>query len=106
MNIFVGGIAYACTEENLRKEFEAFGVVSKVVILKDRITGIPRGFGFIDMSAKLEAEAAIKALNGKEFMGLVLNVKEAQPKSYSPFIPGSSRGSGWGGNGRGLRKRY
>ena len=106
MNIFVGGVAYACTEENLRKEFEAFGVVSKVAILKDRITGIPRGFGFVDMSAKLEAEAAISALNGKEFMGLVLNVKEAQPKSYRPFIPGSSQGSDWGGNGRATRKRF
>ena len=105
MNIFVGNVAYASTEETLRKELEAFGIVSKVTILKDRITGIPRGFGFVEMNSKEEAQAAINALNGKEFLGLVLNVNESRPKTETPRT-GRNQGSNWGSNGYSARKRY
>lgn len=102
MNIFVGNLAHASTEDDLRKEFEAFGVVSKVSILKDKFTGAPRGFGFVEMNSKEEGEAAMNALNGKDFMGRPLSVNEARPKTE--FAPrsggGSSRGS-WGGSGGG-----
>jgi len=95
MNIFVGNLAHAGTEDDLRKEFEAFGVVSKVSILKDKFTGAPRGFGFVEMASKTEAEAAMNALNGKDFMGRPLNVNEARPKTES-----SPRGGGGFGGGR------
>jgi RNA recognition motif-containing protein len=106
MNIFVGNVAYASTEESLRKEFESFGVVSKVAILKDRVTGIPRGFGFVEMDSKQEAEAAISALNGKEFLGLVLNVNEARAKNENPRSTDRSQGGDWSGKGQGNKKRY
>jgi RNA recognition motif-containing protein len=105
MNIFVGNVAYASTEEGLRKEFEIFGVVSKVAILKDRVTGIPRGFGFVEMVSKEEAEAAISALNGKEVLGLVLNVNEARAKENSHSTVRNQDGD-WSGNGRNNKKRY
>ena len=106
MNIFVGNVAYATTEEGLRKEFEGFGVVSKVEILKDRVTGIPRGFGFVEMASQQEAQAAISALHGKEFLGLVLNVNEARAKKENS--QGTFRGQDGGlrGQGHGNKKRY
>lgn len=106
MNIFVGNVAYASTEENLRQAFEAFGVVSKASILKDRVTGIPRGFGFVEMDSKEEAEAAIVALNGKEFMGLVLNVNVAHPKNENPRGNARNQGGDWADIKYGNKKRY
>jgi RNA recognition motif-containing protein len=109
MNIFVGNLAHASSEEDLRKEFEAFGVVSKVSILKDKFTGEPRGFGFVEMASKTEAEAAMAALNGKDFMGRALNVNEARPKTDAPRGAGAGRSSGGGGWDRdrgGRRDRY
>jgi len=106
MNIFVGNVAYASTEEGLRKEFESFGVVSKVAILKDRVTGIPRGFGFVEMASKEEAEAAISALHGKEFLGLMLNVNEAHAKKENSHRTVRSQNGDWSGNGHGNKKRY
>jgi len=114
MNIFVGNLPHASSEEDLRKEFEAFGVVSKVSILKDKFTGAPRGFGFVEMSSKEEAEAAMNTLNGKDFMGRPLSVNEARPKEESSNRGGSrSGGSGGGWNrdrndrgGSGRRDRY
>ena len=107
MNIFVGNLAHVSTEEDLRKEFEAFGVVSKVSILKDKFTGEPRGFGFVEMASKAEAEAAMNALNGKDFMGRALNVNEARPKTESPRGAGGGRSSGgWDRDRGGRRDRY
>ncbi|MBF0504174.1 MAG: RNA-binding protein [Candidatus Omnitrophica bacterium] len=106
MNIFVGNVAYASTEEGLRKEFENFGVVSCVTILKDRVTGIPRGFGFVEMVSQQEAEAAISGLHGKEVLGLVLNVSEARAKTEYPRSTDRNQGGDWHGNGLGHKKRY
>jgi RNA recognition motif-containing protein len=106
MNIFVGNVAYASTEESLRKEFENFGVVSKVAILKDRVTGIPRGFGFVEMASKEEAEAAISALHGKEVLGLVLNVNEARVKKENSHSTVRGQDGDWSGNGHSNKKRY
>lgn len=58
MNIFVGNLSRDVTEEDLRQAFSAFGQVSKVTILKDKFSGEPRGFGFVEMPAKAEAQAA------------------------------------------------
>jgi len=81
MNIYVGNLSREVTEEELREAFKAFGQVTSVSIIKDRYGGQPRGFAFVDMPAKAEAQAAITGLNGKEFKGKKLVVNEARPSS-------------------------
>jgi RNA recognition motif-containing protein len=79
MNIYVSNLSREVTEEELREAFKAFGQVTSVSIIKDRYGGQPRGFAFIDMPTKAEAQAAITGLNGKEFKGRKLVVNEARP---------------------------
>ena len=98
MNIFVGNLSRDVTEEELRAAFSAFGQVSKVTILKDKFSGEPRGFGFVEMPAKAEAQAAINGMNQKDLNGRALNVNEARPKTERSG--GGGRG-GWGGRGGG-----
>jgi len=81
MNIYVGNLSRDVTEEDLGQAFEAFGKVSGVTIVKDKFSGASRGFGFVEMPAKGEAQAAIATLNGKELKGRTLNVNEARPRS-------------------------
>ena len=99
MNIYVGNVSREVTEEDLRQAFEAFGEVTSVKIIKDRYSGESRGFGFVEMPDKADAESAITGLKEKEFKGRTLNVNEARPRSGGR---GSGRGPG-GGNrsGRG-----
>jgi RNA recognition motif-containing protein len=80
MNIYVGNLSREFTEEELREAFKAFGQVTSVSIIKDKYSGQPRGFGFVDMPAKAEAQAAITGLNGKELKGRRLTVNEARPR--------------------------
>ena len=84
MNIFVGNIAHALTEDELRAAFEQYGTVSTVQIIKDKYTGDSRGFGFVEMADLNEANAAIENLNGKELKGRPINVNEARPKEDNP----------------------
>jgi RNA recognition motif-containing protein len=89
------------TEEDLRQAFGAFGQVGTVTIIKDKFTGESRGFGFIEMPGKDEAQAAITGMNGKELKGRSLNVNEARPRSDGRRGGGGGRGrSGGGGGGR------
>lgn len=81
MNIYVGNLSRGITEEDLRQAFEAFGQVASVSIIKDRFTGVPRGFGFVEMPVSAEAQSAINGLTGKELKGQALNVNEARPRS-------------------------
>jgi RNA recognition motif-containing protein len=81
MNIYVGNLSYNTTEENLRQAFEGFGEVAKVNIITDKFSGKSRGFGFVEMPTKGEAEAAMTGLNGKELDGQTLNVNEARPRA-------------------------
>ena len=83
------------TEEDLQEAFKAFGQVTSATLIKDKFSGEPRGFGFIEMPGKAEAQAAIAGMNGKELKGRVLNVNEAQPRT--------ERGGGGGGRGGGRR---
>lgn len=117
MNIFVGNLSRDVTEEDLRAAFSAFGQVSKVTILKDKFSGEPRGFGFVEMPAKAEAQAAINGMNQKDLKGRALNVNEARPKTERPGGGGGGRGGfgnrgggggGWGnrGGGGGGRRSY
>ncbi|MFH1641073.1 MAG: hypothetical protein ABIA66_03810 [Candidatus Omnitrophota bacterium] len=80
MNIFIGNLAFASTQEDVKKLFSGFGVVSSVLILMDKKGRKSRGFGFAEMPDEQEAQAAIAALNDKEFMGRVLKVEEGRPR--------------------------
>lgn len=93
MNIYVGNLSRESTSDDLREAFEAFGEVESTHVVKDRFTGESRGFGFVEMPSKEEAQAAIDNLNGKEFMGQEINVSEARPRK-------DHRGGG-GRDGRG-----
>ncbi|MCP5003979.1 MAG: RNA-binding protein [Planctomycetes bacterium] len=81
MNIYIGNMSYETTEADLRLACEAFGKVESVSIIKDKITGQPKGFAFVEMPSKSEGQAAIDGLNGKELNERVLNVNEARPRS-------------------------
>ncbi len=80
MNIYVGNLSHEMTEEELRGAFEAFGQVESVAVIKDKFTGESRGFAFVEMPAKAEAQAAIAGLNDTELQGRTLNVNEARPR--------------------------
>ncbi len=81
MNIYVGNLPHEVTDEELREAFEAFGQVTSLNIIKDRDSGQPRGFGFVEMPANAEGQAAISGLNGKEMKERTLTVSEARPRS-------------------------
>lgn len=80
MNIYVGNLPYGLSESELRDAFANFGAVSTVKILTDRETGRSRGFGFVEMPNRTEAEAAVANLNGKDVGGRPLRVNEARPR--------------------------
>jgi len=105
------------TEEELQKEFVAYGEVTSVSILTDKFSGQPKGFGFVEMASKSEAEAAITGLNGKVLRERTIVVNEARPRSDNRDGEsyGDRRGGGYGGGygsdrgGRpkgGRQKRY
>ena len=83
MNIFVGNLPLEMTEDELRQEFIAFGQVMSVSVMNDRYigSGQPRGYGFVEMVSKFEAEAAVASLKGKTIRGQVIEVVEALPLS-------------------------
>jgi RNA recognition motif-containing protein len=97
VNIYVGNLSFEVSEEDVRGAFEAFGKVETAKIITDKYSGASRGFGFVEMPSKDEAQAAISGLNGKELKGRALNVNEARPRAERP------RGGGGGGRGRGDR---
>lgn len=97
MSIYVGNLSYQVTAEDLKMAFAEYGTVSSVQLPTDRETGRPRGFAFVEMSSEAEETAAIKALDGAEWMGRDLKVNKAKPREER----GPSRGGGnWGGGGR------
>ena len=81
MDIYVGNLAREVTEEELKQEFMAFGEVTSVSIMKDRYSGQPRGFGFVEMPSKTEGQAAISGLKAKTLKDRTLEVSEARPRS-------------------------
>ncbi len=100
MNIYVGNISRGVTEAELREAFAAFGEVSSAAIIKDKMTGESRGFGFVEMANKDEAEKAIAALNGKDLKGRTLTVNEARPRTDRPARPAGGGGGRGGFGGR------
>lgn len=79
--IFVGNLAFSVTEAEVRTAFEAHGEVASVSLITDRMTGRPRGFGFVEMPDDAAAKAAIEALNQTELQGRAITVNEARSKS-------------------------
>src|SRR5215470_11185229 len=100
-NIYVGNLDFNVGEDELRQAFAAYGQVDNVTILKDRDTGQPRGFGFVEMANDEEAEKAINAINGTQLGNRALNVNEARPKANKGFGGGGGRGGYGGGRGGG-----
>ena len=102
MNIYVGDLAYDVSAEDLRQAFEAYGEVSSANIIKDKYSGQPRGFAFVEMPNDGEAQAAIKNLNGKELSGRQIKVSEARPRADrgGPGRQGGSGGRSSFGGGR------
>lgn len=101
MNIYVGNLSHDATEEDVRQAFEAFGEVSTINLIKDKFSGESRGFGFVEMPTKSEADAAITALNGQELKGRAVNVNEARPRAEGRRSGGGGGRGGRGGSGRG-----
>ena len=100
MNIYVGNISRTVTEQELREAFEAYGAVQSAAIIKDKFSGESRGFGFVEMPNKEEADKAISSLNGKDLKGRNLTVNEARPRTDRPRTGGGGGRGGFGG-GRG-----
>jgi RNA recognition motif-containing protein len=94
MNIYVGNLAREASESDLRDAFQAYGEVSSAAIIKDKFSGDSRGFGFVEMPNKSEAEQAISSLNGKSIKGRNVTVNEAKPRTDSRG--GSGSGGGFG----------
>ncbi len=93
MNIYVGNLSFQTTEQGLRAAFGAHGKVSYASIIKDRTTGRPRGFGFLEMPNDSEARTAIQAMNETELDGRILKVDEAREKQDRSR--GRSEGRRW-----------
>jgi len=98
MNIYVGNLSPETTEDDLREAFEAFGQVDNANVIKDKYSGESRGFGFVEMASKDEAQKAIDEMNGKDLKGSPINVNEARPR---PDRGGGGGGGRRGGGGRG-----
>ena len=78
--LFVGNLSYTVVEDELRELFGQYGEVTSAVVPKDRDTGRPRGFAFVEMQSQAAAEAAIKGLDGRQFAGREMKVGISQPK--------------------------
>src|ERR1700690_2408435 len=108
-NIFVGNLNFQTTQDELYAAFAQYGAVERVNIVTDRDTGQPRGFAFVEMTEKRDAETAISQLNGAELNGRAINVNEARPKpaggggGFGGRGGGGGRGGSGGGGGRGGR---
>ena len=113
MNIYIGNLAYEVTEADIKQEFEVFGEVMSVSIVKDQYSGQSKGFGFVEMPKLTEGQAAITGLNGKQIKGRSVMVNIARPKGEGGSRSGGSGGSsgsysqrGGSSGNRGGSRRY
>jgi RNA recognition motif-containing protein len=107
--IYVGGLPYSATEQELNSLFATHGSVESARVITDKFTGQSRGFGFVEMASGEEASKAISALNGTQMGGRTLTVNEAKPQEpRSGGGGGGDRGGrgGFGGGGGGNRDRW
>ena len=101
MNIYVGNLSYDTTEDGMRAAFEQFGSVDSSRVIMDRMSGRPRGFGFVEMPDNSEGQAAIDGLNGTQLDSRAINVNEARPREDRGPRGGNGGGNGGGGGGGG-----
>ncbi len=99
--LFVGNLSFNATENDLQDAFAAHGTVVEAHLMMDRMSGRPRGFGFVTMGSPEEAQKAIDALNGTEIDGRALTVNVARPREERPRSGGGGGGGGGGGYGGG-----
>ena len=99
--LYVGGIPYRTTEDDMKAAFSEAGEVTSVSIISDRMTGRSRGFGFVEMADEAQAQAAIDRWDGKEFDGRMLSVSMARPQGDRPAGDRPARSGGFGGGNRG-----
>jgi RNA recognition motif-containing protein len=105
--IYVGGLPYSATEQELNSLFAAHGSVESARVITDKFTGQSRGFGFVEMASGEEASKAISALNGTQMGGRTLTVNEAKPQEPRSGGGGDRGGrGGFGGGGGGNRDRW
>jgi len=97
--LYVGGLPYSTTEDQLRDAFAQAGAVSSAVIIMDKMSGRSKGFGFVEMTSDDDAGKAIDMWNGKDFGGRTLTVNEARP--MEPRRDSRGGGGGYGGGSRG-----
>jgi cold-inducible RNA-binding protein len=100
-NIYVGNMSFQTDEDSLRTAFSQFGAVDQVNIVRDRDSGQPRGFAFVEMPNDTEADAAMAQLNGSTLDGRQLTVNEARPKTERGGFGGGGGRGGFGGGGGG-----
>lgn len=93
MKLYVGGLPYSTTEDELKEYFQTQGNVVSVTIIKDRQTGQSKGFGFVEMEDVKEGQNAVKELDGKEFGGRKITVNEARPQEDRRSGGGRPRGN-------------
>ena len=104
MKLYAGNLPYDLTEGELKEKFSAFGEVTSVSIIIDRDSNRPKGFGFVEMPSKSEAEAAIAGLSGKTFKERAMVVNEARPRTENKSNFNGGRSAGYGGFGGGNRR--
>jgi RNA recognition motif-containing protein len=104
MDIYVGNLSYEVTDSELQAHFEKFGKVTSARVVMDRATGRSKGFGFVEIPDRAEAEKAIAGTNGADFMGRPLRVNESQPKPREDRRGGGGFGGGGGGGFGGGRR--
>ena len=107
--LFVGGIPWATTSDDLQALFSQHGTVASATVISDKMTGRSRGFGFVEFENDAEADAATTALNNSDYNGRTLVVKEARPLEDRPkrsFGGGGGSRGGYGGGSGGGRGGY
>lgn len=102
--LFVGGLAWATTDDGLRQAFERFGQVAEAKVIMDRETGRSRGFGFVSFNDDGQGSSAMQEMDGAQLDGRTIKVNEAQERAPRPG--GGGGGGGFGGGGRGGRGGY
>jgi cold-inducible RNA-binding protein len=103
MKLYVGNLSFQTSSEDLSQLFAQAGTVESAAVVEDRETGRSRGFGFVEMSSKEEAQKAIEQFNGTEMNGRNLNVNEAKPREDRGNRGGGGGGRGFGGGNGGGR---
>lgn len=104
MKIFVGNLSHRVTQEALQQLFETFGQVDTTEIIRDKFTGESKGFAFVEMPSKDEAQAAMSGLNGRDMDGKALTVNEARPRNNDRRGGGGGERRFGGGGGGGSRR--